>query len=1043
MKSLRHLAPLVLVSSLFAVEPVSIRSVSSGTHERSGLRVVAGTVKLPTAVDWYIEEPLPPQLGTAYLRIPPSAQIHESGERARQIQTDLQLEPNRQAMRQIYHHARRFALDRDGIGPARVTDFPAKDVKFLTTHGRLDTFHLVPEVKLFIDVEERTAARPSLLAFELKPAVPDGKHWVLMSNAHMERRKIDPRLFETHNVALVPAPAVEDKEDPLMNTELYAALREGEPGTVEISLRRWGTDTRLRATWDLSAETKTDPAVVTQWAKLRMWNLAGFDDRAGGALLLDHWRSTLARNHKVQVPRTRWTNARRARLTQTMNVLGGRAAVRETLQLENIRAGEPSSSTPRLHAIETIPGIEIEPHPFEEMLAGRPGGQLTLADFTPADRFFVWFGAPRDIFSFLGKGAPVLHHTGLNVTGRHLGYGLEQKYLERFGMDADQLRALLESGAFKDLAIVLPDLFLIDGTEVSCLARLSNPLLAKGALKLLGVNLEGGKPVEIKRPGQGAVIWQMLADDVLLVSTHAREARHIASCAGTPQSLGASAEMRYMLEQLPPDDETLIFAYFSDPFIRRLVGPEVKIGQHRRMRARAELEGLTASALLHQVDTGRPPEGREDLVRKGYVTLPRQAADANLERNLVSYSPTYGTPARLATLADLDVSRVTDDEKAAYKNYRENYNQYWRRFFDPIGIRVRREGEGAYSAETFILPLLEHSLYRRFRDTVRRTDPDEALAVPALDPAPVGLASVNLAEKFWVEFLGDWFRAFDNKVGWSTQVFDEFGPDVHIALADADPIIALGGGEIGGLFGMVDGGRETLWISGFVSMLTRPTSILVGLRDPDAVRAELRRLPSRTALDGGFLGMGGTLYRVAGTERYVFEVDIERMFRLRFGVEVEGRYLHISNQPLTHRPKIVGTTTAVMNGAQIQLSPAACMRQLPALHASAMSRQREAAMSGIDYLYPLMTLETDTSTAIARHRELFGFAPVHPAPGHWEWADGQLRSTRFGTLAQQTQPELMEGESFGALQAVRDMKVGARFEQDGLRTRVEWRTAPE
>ena len=42
-------------------------------------------------------------------------------------------------------------------------------------------------------------------------------------------------------------------------------------------------------------------------------------------------------------------------------------------------------------------------------------------------------------------------------------------------------------------------------------------------------------------------------------------------------ALGRSAEFRYMLTEMPVRAETRALVYLSDPFIRRMVGPAVKI----------------------------------------------------------------------------------------------------------------------------------------------------------------------------------------------------------------------------------------------------------------------------------------------------------------------------------------------------------------------------------------------------------------------------------------------------------------------------------
>src|SRR5690606_27366980 len=61
---------------------------------------------------------------------------------------------------------------------------------------------------------------------------------------------------------------------------------------------------------------------------------------------------------------------------------------------------------------------------------------------------------------------------------------------------------------------------------------------------------------------------------------------------GVP-SLGHSAEFRYMLTQLAPTDNTAAYVYLSDPFIRRLTGPALKIAQMRRLEIKARLESFS------------------------------------------------------------------------------------------------------------------------------------------------------------------------------------------------------------------------------------------------------------------------------------------------------------------------------------------------------------------------------------------------------------------------------------------------------------------
>lgn len=1036
----RRFLPLAfLLAAAFqtAAAQVQIQSTHSAEHPTSLVRVVAGEIRLPAGRDWIIEEPLPAGLGSAFLVYSDALLDQLSGERMQTIHQEKALRVHRQALQTLWYHTRRHALTHQGVGPADIFDFEAKTVDFLERHGSMEALYLIPDVKIYEDVEERRPSPPRVVAFELAPILDDNEHWVLMNTGRVERRAINPALFTRHSQELTRPTKVEAVKSEFMTIPVLASWHRTGPKDVKVRLRRWGSDERLTATWTLADKLPERKGLIQEWATQRYWNLYGQSEAGSEALILDHWRASLDRSYKLGMSER--NRGRNQRFTGAMGVLGGRAAIRETLQLQNIANFQERSDSKELFAIESIPGVQVDAHPFEEMLDGDPGGHLPLADFCPVDRFFIYFGQPKALTAFMDSGAPVLKHTGLNLTGRQLDYDLANRYLDQIGLDETSLRTLLNSGAIAELAVILPDLFFIDGTDISCVVRLANPTLAKAALTLMGIHLKDDAPTLVGR-GSRKASWQLLADDILLISTHAKEAAYITASAGTPHCLSSSFEMKFMLQQVPVDETTLMFAYFSDPFIRRLVGPEVKIGQYRRLRARAELEDLSTAALLFETDHGEAATLNQ-LETLGYLPEASHVLDRTLEADYRGTSALYGTPSQLTSLLDLNLERVTFDEKQAYEAYRENYTRYWRRFFDPIGIRINQESNHQFSAETLILPLLDNSIYNNLRDGLAGAEA-KAIAIPQLDPKPVAMTSMNLGEDIWIELIEGVIDDLVSRVGWESALFDQLGPDLHFALADADPIVALGGGDIGGLLGVVDGSSDMLGISALISMFTRPVSLLIGLKDPALVERELQRLPSRTNMNQGFFGMNSSFYRISDTDRYVLELDVEGAFRMRFGMSVEGRYLHITNQPLSHRPKITGTNTSLLGAAQVELNPAACIKQLPALHASAMSRERAAAMSGIDYLYPLVgRFAKSVDGAGDRHRHLFGFRPSHPEGGQWVLTDGILSSDRFGHLAQQQQPD-PDTTNFGALQRVNQLQLSMQFEHDGLRSRIEWTVKP-
>jgi hypothetical protein len=226
-----------------------------------------------------------------------------------------------------------------------------------------------------------------------------------------------------------------------------------------------------------------------------------------------------------------------------------------------------------------------------------------------------------------------------------------------------------------------------------------------------------------------------------------------------------------------------------------------------------------------------------------------------------------------------------------------------------------------------------------------------------------------------------------------------------------------------------------------VSMLTRPCVLMLGLDDPEAVRAKFKRMQTGSLVDRNmFLDAAGSLYKLSDRDAWHYTISIGGVVSLRFGLEIKDRYLVITNLPLSHNPAVRSWREARRNAAALQLNPAACMQQIPALYTSASSRQRAAAMGGLGCLYPMLRSGSENvDAAIARHRDLFGFTPLHPGRGQWQWDGSQLSSTVFGHPGQEEQPEYDPADKeFGIFQGLKNLGLSMQFEDDGLRSHCRW-----
>lgn len=1035
-----HVCLMVSAAGQEVSEPVSHHDSATG------LTVLRANVSLPVSGYWFAdpEKNAGSSLGDVFITGTKPEQFLQGGRRMARRAEQQELQRDRWPLDRLAWSIRGFSSKHEGKQPASLDELG--DQLDNETRKQLAANYQVLK-DLAIDPQQ-LPGKARIVAFETKPLVGDGKHWVLLSNGMAERRAIDSKLASSHGVEIKARRALAAEpggaELKLGEFVIHARVLKDTPAVV--MLKNPVTDKTVEIRIDPAKAKPGDREVLASWAMSRMWSMPLSGDGMTSAVL-PHWLHQAAELYGAKTEDFAMGRGfdgpnPRGNTTGIFNVLGGRAAIQETLQLQDIQARQDAAAAEQETPISQIQGVEVKSHPFEEMLGNKQGGRIPLAEMIPADRLFAYFPKPAGLISWLDGGAEFLFNTGASATGRSLEYGLSERYIAALGMDRDWMKRLLDSGAVEEIAVMMPDLFLIDGTEVTAVARLKNPLIAAGLLQLIGIkNLD----TQVERKGaHGETSHWAKRGDLLIISTAKGELEKVLKlhAAGGKGSLGQSAELRYMLTKLPPRDATRAFVYLSDPFIRRLVGPETKIPQHRRIRARGELEALAAGSLLYRLD-GHESGTMAELLAKHYVSKPLVATDAAPDLECGAVSGKFGPLPRMNSLLDLGITSASRWESDAYRQYLESYNRFWRRYFDPIALRLDQPDPGTYELSVFILPLIDNSIYNGLRGIIADGKDGGTLKVPVIEPEPVATLSMNLNEQTWIETGGEMLEGFMRQVGIDGAILDSLGPDIHVAIADADPILELGSGELTQAFGARMDNSEMIAIPAIVSMFTRPTAVCVGLGDPAAVRRALDSSVGRKSrLSGGEIS--GSLYKVADRDNWIYRISFFDTISLRLGIEVQDRFLVIRNMPLTTPFRITGVKEAELPGARVGLSPRACRLQLPVLFASAAERERSAAFNGITDLQPLLlTGVKSVGEAAERYKAWFGFRPRHPGGGEWSWDGRTMTSNRYGSPRQPMQPDYKaDDRDFGPLRRVDAVEVGMRFEEDGLRTTARWNLRP-
>ncbi len=1043
----------------------NLKDVSHGPLGKGALHVHFGTVDLPVDGQW---RPIAPStergIQEFYLVPTEDTRLRKVGKRMFAAMEKNHIQNSRWILQSGYEGAREYALKHDQRGPASFADFKdfgnwdhlAEDWDQLywrrdSLSNMLDEdkrngpfIHLIPNVSFTFQPTKLNATPRQTrrlvakkdrvpLAFELRPTIDDGRHWVLYTDGRCERVSIDklmvrsqkaeirPLLKQSQRQAIKPQAnvtyqffAVANKQ--IDNNSVFQVRNDVLGETIEFN---WQTDKAKDAPPNELEKLLSD-ARRSSWDPYLMGSNGG---------VLNVWQSISPENQNQQ------------RNLSVFSILGGRAAVEETLQLQAL--GTNKESNERTIDIDSLKGVEVKSHPFDEMLGDAEGGKLEIANYVPHDRFFLYVGKPEKLPALMDAGAPFIASLGTSISGNRLNYNIEARYLARLGLSREWLNTVLKSGLISEMAVFTPDLFVIDGTDVTVVARVSQPKLLARMLGLLGLKLTDGEILKLPTD-TGSPACISLRGDLLLVSTRESElekAIELYKQDGT-NSLGQSTEFRYMLTQLPITDKTRLFAYMSDPFVRRLVSPRVKINQRRRVLAKAQMEAFTGRAMLAKLD-GHDQIDLHSPDSNQYFPADWNRDGIKIEPSGVVRSETYGSLAHMRSLESVSLDRISKEESEAYKFYMENYSRYWRRFFDPIAIRLNDSQADQLELSTFILPLIDNSIYNNLRNVLSHQDDKVRLDIPVVQPEPVVQLSMNFRDEAWEEFVSNFSDLFQQYTGANSGIMDDFGPGFHLAVFDADPIIAVGSGDIFGAFGggtLLDDGRETFMLPIAVSILTRPCSIMIETKNPERTLRYLREAAS-TDLQSDSNEFGTSYFcQVGNRNEWVWTLDVFGVAKLRYGIEVVGKYLVIRNIPWSSSDRVVQVVPAQLNGAVLSANPGACQKQLPGLFAAASDGNRRATMSGISRLYPFMLCGAkDVKQAADQHRQLFGFYPRQLAGDSWVWNDYQLSSKNYGHSNRQRQPVFDPDQPFGLMNRVESLKVNMQFEQDGLRSSVTWR----
>jgi hypothetical protein len=387
-------------------------------------------------------------------------------------------------------------------------------------------------------------------------------------------------------------------------------------------------------------------------------------------------------------------------------------------------------------------------------------GPLDLC--VPEDQYYLSFRTLSKLLDIVDAGDLWGAHLFAQADKSAIDQQTGERIKRQLAIQTDPLTRPFYDLVVEETAITGSDIFFREGSDVTILFQLKQPevfrtrmdgFLAAAEKSRNGAVRSTGKIgdveyVSITTPDRAIHAFSAYPRANLHVRSNSKVAleRVLKSIAGDKSvaRMGESTEFKYIRTlMLRGDKREDGLVYLSDPFIRKLVGPELKLTEARRILCYNHLRMIGHAAMLYRTQFGKMPQSLDELTQTGcapawftpktgekMLICPCGGVYSLSTDGLYGVCSHHGNAHELTPCCEIPLQRVSKTEADQYKTFVNQYNQYWRRYFDPIAIRLQVSPK-QYRAETIILPLIDNSVYTGMASTLGgEPEPLDALPVP-------------------------------------------------------------------------------------------------------------------------------------------------------------------------------------------------------------------------------------------------------------------------------------------------------------------------
>ncbi len=426
--------------------------------------------------------------------------------------------------------------------------------------------------------------------------------------------------------------------------------------------------------------------------------------------------------------------------TQLYEVFTGSLAIQQSLQRETLSGGQKigdynipidSLKPPRLKSLD-----------YEQLLKDKLAENIEpqvheISKLIPHDQYMVHFKSLAAFDEAIDLSTQWGDSLLRLFTVQAQDNRVKEKFEQQLVIDHDALKQLFSAGIATEVALTGSDPTILEGTDLSAIFHVTDSdAFMKASLKWISAaqakhpdlvarqfNYRGHQISAHYTNDRNVSSFLFQHDDYVVYSNSHRAIRRIidAVTSGEP-NLHDALDYRYLTTILPPseDDKTGYF-YASEAFIKKLVGPEAKISQKRRMQCFNNLIMQNNASLFYRLENGRSPKSLSELSDGKYVDTkkiicPHGGAYAFDAENDTCTCSLHNRLKYLTPNVELKVQNVSKSEAEEYERYKKRYESFWQKVFDPIAVRITVNS--SLKLETCILPMANSGIYNDLKSQV-------------------------------------------------------------------------------------------------------------------------------------------------------------------------------------------------------------------------------------------------------------------------------------------------------------------------------------